>query len=97
MPADATMLRTDRELKLSLGGKRAFIAYGTEIVFKTQTGTKISRREIRRAIVLGRVDQYRVWIEPVLKNAVQSMGSLTHVDLWRDPEVAMELYRKVVD
>jgi len=96
MPVEATRYKTDREAKLFLGGRRSASVYGVEIVYRPQVGTQITSREIRRAIVLGRVDPYRFWIEPILKKSIESMGEMSHADLWRDPQIAMELYRKVV-
>ena len=96
MPVEVAKHKTDREAKLSLQGRRASNAYGVEVVYIPKTGTKLTSREIRRVICTGRIDQYRAWIEPALKESIESMGELTHSDLWRDPQIAMELYRKVV-
>lgn len=96
MPVEVAKPKTDREAKLFLGGRRSAMVYGVEVVYRPQKGTALSSREIKRAIFLGRVSQYKSWIEPILKDGIESMGEMTHVDLWRDPQIAMELYRKVV-
>lgn len=96
MPNDLQNPKSDRAAKLLIGGRRAVHAYGIEIIYRPQDKlTRISKRQINIAIMSGRVDQMRSWIEPVLVRAIESMPGLTHNDLWRDPEVAMNIYRGI--
>lgn len=85
-------------VKLLIRGEVAYPVLGDTLHIKPFPGGTLkapSRLMVRAMILEDRVVIYREGAQILFDQCVSFWGELTFEDLWRDPEIAMDLFRKI--